>query len=528
MSTQQPAQTATRAGRREWIGLAVLALPCMLVTMDLTVLFLAVPKLTAALDPSTTQLLWMTDIYGFLIAGTLVVMGSLGDRIGRRRVLLAGAGAFGAASLLAALSTSPEMLIAARALQGLAGATIVPSVMALAFSMFADERQRTAALGIVMSSFAAGAALGPLIGGALLEFFGWGSVFLPNVPAMVLLLVLGPRLLPEFRNPDAARIDLASAAMSLVGILAVVYGIKEIARNGIDTLPAATIVAGLAVGVAFVRRQQRLEKPLIDVGLFRGRVFNTALGSCVLGAFVMYGIFFFTSQYLQLVLGLSPLEAGLWGVPGIAALMATTMLVPKMVQRVRPGYVFAGGLAVMAVGFAMLTALDASDGIGLLVVATVIASIGVAPGTTLGMTLMVGSAPPENAGAVSGIAQTGNELGGALGIGLLGSLGAAVYRGDVTSSIPADTAPDVARAAHDTIGGAVSVAHRLPAGVLDAAQTAFAHSLDMAALTCAVLMAGAALATAILLRHVPKTPAAPAAEQHDAVPAFGALAADQA
>ncbi|MEA2130581.1 MAG: transporter, family, multidrug resistance protein, partial [Solirubrobacteraceae bacterium] len=230
--------TTNRAGRREWIGLAVLALPCMLVTMDLTVLFLAVPKLTAALNPSTTQLLWITDIYGFLIAGALVIMGTLGDRIGRRRVLLSGAAAFGAASLLAALSSSPEMLIAARALQGLAGATLVPSVMALVFNMFRDETQRNAAIGLITSCFAAGAALGPLLGGALLEFFGWGSVFVINVPVMALLLVLGPRLLPEFRNPGAGRIDLQSAAMSLAAILPAVYGVKEIARDGFAALPA--------------------------------------------------------------------------------------------------------------------------------------------------------------------------------------------------------------------------------------------------------------------------------------------------
>ena len=492
-----------RAGRREWIALAVLALPCMLVTMDLTVLFLAVPKLTAAMDPSTTELLWITDIYGFLIAGALIVMGTLGDRIGRRRVLLIGAAAFGIASLLAALSTTPEMLIAARALQGLAGATLVPSIMALIFSMFLNETQRTAALGMIMSCFAAGAALGPLLGGVLLEYFAWSSVFLPNVPVMALLLVLGPRLLPEFRNPAAGRIDLVSAVLSLVGILAVVYGVKELAQDGPGTLPALAIAAGVAVGVVFVRRQRRLADPLLDVELFRIRAFSTALSANVLGALVMYGIFFFTSQYLQLVLGLSPLEAGLWGLPGIGALMVTAMLVPKVVERVRPGYVVAGGLAVTAVGFAMLTTLDADAGLELLVPALVVASVGIAPSATLGTNLIVGAAPPERAGAASGVAETGNELGGALGIALLGSLGTALYRTQMEDAVPGDVAPAAARAARDTLGGAVGVADRLPAVALDAANAAFAQGLHVVAATCAVLMAGMAIATAILLRHVP-------------------------
>ncbi|MEA2131727.1 MAG: transporter, family, multidrug resistance protein, partial [Solirubrobacteraceae bacterium] len=318
---------------------------------------------------------------------------------------------------------------------------------------------------------------------------------------------------------------------SLAAILPAVYGVKEIARDGFAALPAGLILAGVVVGVAFVRRQQRLDDPLIDVRLFRGRTFSAALGANVLGAFVMYGIFYFISQYLQLVLDLSPLEAGLWGLPGIAGLMATAMLVPKIVQRVRPGFVVAAGLAVTAVGFALLTALDPSDGIALLVVGSVIASIGIAPGTTLGTNLMVSSAPPENAGSVAGVAQTGNELGGALGIALLGSLGAALYRSDIAGAIPGGTAPDVARAAHDTLGGAVSVADRLPAGVLDAAQAAFAHGLDVAAATCAVLMIGAAIATAVLLRHVPKSAAAPGAPQpepaRDVAPLGGLVTAGE-
>jgi DHA2 family multidrug resistance protein-like MFS transporter len=426
-----PVNPNPTAGRREWIALAVLALPCMLVVMDLTVLFLAVPKLTADMDPSATELLWITDSYGFLIAGALVLMGALGDRIGRRRVLLTGAVAFGAASVLASLSTTPEQLIVARALQGLAGATLVPSIMAITFALFQDEKQRTAALGILMSCFAAGAAIGPLLGGVILDAFDWHVVFLPNLPVMALLLILGPRLLPEFRNPQAGRVDVRSAALSVAGMLLTVYGIKELAHHGFDALPVGSLAAGLAVGWAFARRQVRLDDPLLDLTLLRATTFRTALGANVAGAFVMYGISFFIAQFMQLGLGLSPLEAGLWNLPGIAAMMIVATQIGRLVERFDAGTLVAAGLALCGTGFLILLGLDSSSGVAPIVLATTISSIGIAPAATLGTGLIVGAAPPERSGAASGIAETGNELGGALGIALLGSLGTALYGGSV-------------------------------------------------------------------------------------------------
>ena len=269
---------APKAGRREWIGLGVIALPCLLYSMDLTVLNLAVPHLSADLKPSASQLLWIVDIYGFMIAGALITMGTLGDRIGRRKLLMIGAVAFGAASVLAAFSTTAEMLIAARALLGLSAATLAPSTLSLIRNMFLDPKERTFAIGIWISSFSAGGAIGPLVGGVLLTFFWWGSVFLIAVPLMVLLLVLAPLLLPEFRDPAAGRLDLASAALSLVSVLAAIYGLKHAAEAGFDAVTVSSIAGGLVVGAIFVWRQRRLADPLIDLSLFRSPAFSASLG----------------------------------------------------------------------------------------------------------------------------------------------------------------------------------------------------------------------------------------------------------
>jgi len=356
------AVTTPRAGRREWIGLAVLALPCLLYSMDLTVLHLAVPQLSAALRPTSAQLLWIIDIYEFLVAGLLIPMGTLGDRIGRRRLLLIGAVAFGITSVLAAFATSAEMLIASRALLGLAGATVAPSTLSLIRTMFADPRERTVAIGWWVSSFSVGSVIGPLVGGLVLEFFWWGAVFLPAVPVMLLLLVLGPVLLPEYRDPEAGRPDLMSAALSLGAVLAVIFGLKQIAQDGPGWLPAIVILAGLALGLAFVRRQGRLEDPLIDLRLFRAPAFSASLATYGLGNLVVVGGWFFLPQYLQLVLGLSPLVAGLWMVPWALAVVAGSTLAPRLAGQVRPAYVMAGGLVLSAAGLAAITQLDAPRG----------------------------------------------------------------------------------------------------------------------------------------------------------------------
>ena len=430
-----------RATRREWIGLAVIALPCLLYAMDLTVLNLAVPHLSADLRPSSTQLLWITDVYGFLLAGSLVTMGTLGDRIGRRRLLLAGAAAFGVASVLAAFSTSAGMLIAARALLGVAGATLAPSTLSLIRNMFLDQRQRTIAISVWITSFSAGGAIGPLAGGVLLERYWWGSVFLLAVPVMALLLVAGPMLLPEYRDPRAGRLDLASAGLSLAAVLLVIYGLKQLAQDGLGWLPALSILAGLAVGLVFVRRQQRGADPLLDLRLFANRAFSAALATNTLGFFVAFGALLFIAQYLQLVLGLSPLQAGLWTVPSGGGFIVGSLLTPLLVRRARPALVMAGGLALAAVGFGLLTQLDGAADLAVLVTGSVVFSLGLAPVFTLAADLVVGAAPPERAGAASGISETSSEFGGALGIAVLGSVATAIYRSQVTDAVPAGVPP---------------------------------------------------------------------------------------
>ncbi len=495
-----------QAGRREWIGLAVLTLACVLYAMDLSVLHLAVPALSADLKPTSSQLLWIVDIYGFMVAGSLITMGTLGDRIGRRRLLMIGAVAFGVASLLAAFSTSAQMLIASRALLGIAGATLAPSTLSLIRNMFLNAKQRTVAVGVWVSGFSTGGAIGPLLGGLLLEYFWWGSVFLVAVPVMALLLVLGPRLLPEFRDPEAGRLDLVSAALSLAAVLAVIYGLKQIAQNGVGWLPGLFILAGLVAAALFLRRQRRADDPFIDLRLFRVPAFSASLLTYLVSIFAMFGVFLFIAQYLQLVLGLSPLQAGLWMLPSSVAFIIGSMLAPVIVRRVRPALATAAGLLFAAAGFSMVVQADGASAVALLVGGTVIFSLGFTPAITLSTDLVVGTAPAERAGAAAAISETSAELGGALGIAIFGSIGAAVYRNVMTFTIPAGIPPEAAEAARDTLGGAVAVSQQLPAPVgdalLEAARAAFVQGFELTSTISTVLIVATAVMVIVLLRDV--------------------------
>jgi DHA2 family multidrug resistance protein-like MFS transporter len=510
---------APKAGRREWIALAVIALPCLLYSMDLTVLNLALPRLSADLHPTSGQLLWIVDIYGFLVAGMLVTMGTLGDRIGRRKLLLMGATAFGIASVCAAFSRSAGMLIAMRAVLGVAGATLAPSTLSLIRNMFLDPAERTVAVGVWATSFSVGGALGPLLGGLLLQRFWWGAAFLPAVPVMLLLLALGPTLLPEYRDPQAGRLDLKSAAMSLLAVLSAIFGVKVWSRDGLGWLPVAGIAAGLAVGWLFVRRQQRLPDPLIDLRLFKVPAFRVSLATFTLTTLVTFGSYVFVGQYLQLVLGLSPLAAGLWTLPGSLGVIIGSMLAPAIVRRAQPATVMGASLGLATVGFTILTQVS-HLGLGGLVVGTSIIYLGLGPVFTLGTDLIVGAAPPERAGAAAAISETSSELGGALGIAILGSIGTALYRSAMAHAT-LDAVPSAARsAARETLGGATAAAGHLAGPAADqlmgAARAAFAHSLEVTSSLCALVAAATGLSAVLLLRgvrpgaaHQPEPPTAP-------------------
>ncbi len=497
------AAAPAKATRREWTGLAVIALPCAVYAMDLTVLNLAMPAISAELKPSGAQLLWIIDIYGFLVAGFLITMGTLGDRIGRRRLLLIGAAAFGIASLLAAFAKSAETLIAMRALLGIAGATVAPSTMSLIRNMFHDEHERQFAIGVWIASYSAGAAVGPLVGGVLLEFFPWGSVFLVAVPVMALLLLLGPSLLPEYRDPDAGRIDPLSVALSLGAVLASVYALKHLAEHGVSAWALGIGGAGVALGVAFVRRQGRLEYPLLDLRLFRSAAFSAAITAYGLTSLAMMGVYIFIAQYLQLVRGLSPLEAGFATLPWALAFIAGSLVAPRLARRLSRLALLTWSLVISALGFVLLVGTPGPWGLTVMIAGAVVMSLGMAPVIAIGNEMMITAAPPERAGAASAMAETAAEFSGALGIAVFGSFGTGIYAWALGRHLPAGVPAETAQAALATLGGAAASAQALggSAGdaLLAAARGAFTLALQVAAVAGAVIVLLACVLTVRIL-----------------------------
>ncbi|RFS87455.1 MFS transporter [Actinomadura spongiicola] len=521
MTLGTQADAGLRAGPREWLGLFVLTLPTILLALDATVLNLAVPHISADLRPTSAELLWIADIYGFMVAGFLVTMGTLGDRMGRRRLLMIGALGFGAASVLAATANTSETLILARALLGVTGATLMPSTLALITNMFKDPRQRGVAISVWVTCFSVGIAVGPILGGVLLEWFWWGSVFLLGVPVMVVLLVTGPLLLPEYRDDEAGRIDLASVVLSLVTVLPAIYGVKLLAEHGADGLSLGSIVVGAVFGVVFVKRQTRLADPLLDLRLFRSRAFSASLLVLLFGLGIMGGLYLFIAQYLQLVGGLSPVKAGLWLVPAAVALIVASSLTPALVRRVRPGFVVGGALSLSVVGYSLITQVGSTDGLPMLVSGFVLVYVGIGPMMVLGTDLVVGSAPPEKAGSAAAMSETGMEFGIALGIAGLGSIVTTVYRGEIADALPAGVPATASENARDTLAGAAEVGRSLPgqqgAQIVDAAREAFTSGLNLASGVGGAIVAALAVAAMVLLRHVPTSDQAD--EEDDAIAA---------
>ncbi|MEV7969656.1 MFS transporter [Sphaerisporangium sp. NPDC088356] len=519
MNANLEAGPGSRAGRREWIGLAVLALPTLLLSLDISVLYLALPHLSAGLGADSTQQLWILDIYSFMLAGFLVTMGTLGDRIGRRKLLLTGAAAFGVASILAAYSVNPQMLIASRALLGIAGATLMPSTMALIRNMFKDPKQMGSAIGVWFACFMGGMTLGPLIGGLLLEHFWWGSAFLLGVPVMIMLLVVGPRLLPEYRDPNPGRLDLASVALSLAAILPAIYGLKELARTGPHPTPLAALAVGIAIAIVFVLRQRTLRNPLLDVRLFANRFFSSAMGVGLLAGIVMAGTTLLSSLYLQTVQGLGPMNAGLWLLPQNIAMVIGSMAAPALARTIRPAYVIAAGLLLAATGLIIHTQVPVTGGLPYLITGLVLASFGIAFPMSLTMNLVMGAVPPHKAGSVASISQTSGELGVAMGVAALGSLATFVYRTDLTTHLPAGLPTTAAHTATESITAALATAQhltgQLATDLTTTAQTAYTTGLNIVAALGATIFIALAIISATILRNTnqPTTPDQPTPDQ---------------
>ncbi|APU17234.1 arabinose efflux permease family protein [Actinoalloteichus fjordicus] len=502
-SSASPASPAGLPGGRAWAALAVLTLPVLLVSIDNTVLGFAVPTLSEDLRPSASQLLWIVDVYSFVLAGLLVTMGVLGDRLGRRRLLLIGSAGFGLASLAAAYAQSAEVLIAARAAMGFAGATLMPATLSLIRNIFVDRRRRRVAIAVWSAAFSGGAALGPILGGWLLEHFWWGSVFLLNLPTMAVLLAIGPWLIPESRDPAPGRFDPLSALYSLLALLPAVYGLKKSVESGISPIATFAFVLGIGFAIVFVRRQRRLDTPMLDVSLFTDRTFSIAVLTNLLSVFVLVGCLFLLTQYLQLVLGLRPMHAGLLLLPGLTAAVVGSLLATRLVRRFAMASLLGVALAVSGLGTLLLAGVSVDTGLVVATVAFGLIGLGVGVAELLTNDAILASVPARRAGAASAVSETAYELGAALGIAVLGSVLAAVYRNGLTE-VPGVDAEQLSSAA-ETLGTAMGLAAELagPAGVAlaQAAAGAFVDGMRLTSVIGAVIMVTAAVVSWRLIRR---------------------------
>lgn len=499
-----------RAPWRDWLALGLLMFPVLLVAVDNTALTFALPEIARSLQTSGVQLLWIVDAYPLVLAALLVAMGSLGDTVGRRRLLLIGSVGFAAVSAITAFAPSAEYLIAGRAALGFFGAMLMPSTLSLIRNIFPEPNRRRLAVAIWAAGFSGGAALGPIFGGWLVEHFWWGAILLVAVPIMLPLLVFGPVVIPESRDPKPGKVDVPSVLLSMLVMVPVVYGIKELATEGFSALPLAIIMFGLAMGAVFVRRQNRLASPMLDMSLFRNSVFSTAIVANVLALFSFNGFILFLAQHLQLLEGMSPSASGVAMIPALLATVIAGLLVVPLVRKVRPGLVVAGGLALSATGYALVTFGNHSGGPALLLAALLILALGVGAAETISNDLILGSVPAEKSGAAAAVSETGYELGSLLGTAVLGSILTASYQHNL--SLPAEVAGQASGSAThlagETLAGAVELAGTLPGPlaetVLATARAAFDSGVHITAAIALGLMAAAAVSAGVILRKVPK------------------------
>ncbi|MFG1852426.1 MFS transporter [Actinomadura geliboluensis] len=505
---------------RKWGTFAICLLAALVPNIDLTALNQAVPHLSADLDPSATQILWIADAYGFTLAGLLITMGGIGDRIGHRRLLLIGTAVFAAASAVTAYAPSAELLIAARALLGVAGATLMPSGLSLIRRAFPEPKERTAVIGAFSGVAGLAVGLGPVLAGALLDHFWWGSVFLINVPIMAVVLVAGAVVLPESRTPVQGRLDLVSVPLSIAGVLGAVYAIKEAAAHGLDeTRVYVSLAIGLAALAAFAVRQTRTAEPLIDVRLFRRAAFTGSVATNMIAMFTLVAQSLIFSLFFQLALGWSPLKAGLAGLPGAAgAMIGGALLAPPLISALGRARVVAAGMLISAGGFSLYLAIGLHTSYWVMLPSMLLAGLGMGLAMTVTADTVLASVPKERSGSASAIAETATELGGALGMAVLGSVLTAVYRNVL--DLPAGVPAPAAAAARDSLAAALQAAADLPAAlgaqIATAAREAFVDGMHAALVCSAGCAAAVAVFALVTLRNVPKV--IEDAEEPDLVP----------
>lgn len=491
--TSHPAAPSESGNLRAWLGLLVVLGPVLLVSMDGSILFLAMPRISQELNPTADQALWVLDIYGFAVGSLLVAFGNIGDRYGRLRLLMIGATFFGVGSAAAAFAATTELLIAARAVMGIAGATLLPSALAVLSELFADPRRRAQAIGIFAAAFAAGFAIGPILGGLLLERFWWGSVFLVNLPVIAAFLCFAPVLLREVRATRPGRVDAISVVTSAVGLLLAIYGVKHAAAEGLSFSALGFLGLGFVVLGGFVRRQLRLEHPLMEFSLFRDRIFSIAIVTGLLPLAAWSAAAYLAGIYLQSVLGVPVIEAALLALPGAAVLTATCVVTPMVVDRVGKRTALLVCHFSIAAGLLLLLPTTVAGGIGWYVACTVVAGVGYGICFAVVADTAVGAVPPERAGSAGAIAETSNEIGNALGIALLGSLAALLFRLQ---------GPDLAPTLDETL--------QLPglgSALVADAKGAFLTGLHVVAVTASLLHVVLGL---VALRWLPRDPVTPA------------------
>lgn len=487
--------------------MAVLMLPVLLISVDNTVLSFAIPSISLALVPSASELLWIIDVYPLVLAALLVPMGSLADRIGRRKLLLIGSTGFAIVSVMAAFAPSAGALVGYRALLGFFGAMLMPATLSLIRNLFLHPDQRRTAIAVWAAGFSGGAALGPIIGGFILEHFWWGAVFLLSVPVLIPLLILAPIFVPESKDPNPGKIDPLSILLSFGAMVPTLIGIKEIAQSGISAVNVAFIIAGITLGVLFVRRQLRRAHPMMDMSLFKNPVFSGGVLANLLSIFALVGFLYFVTQHLQLVVGLSPTHAAFVLVPGLAITIVSGLVAAKLASRFKPSYLVAGGLLLNATGF-LIVWLNTEGSVAGIVAAFAVLGAGVGMAETISNDLILSAAPPAKAGAASAISETAYEVGAVLGTAILGSVLAAAYKLNVV--LPASMSSADKESAGQTLGGAIDVASWMPPQQAEALLASAKHAFDsgsgIVAMVGVVLMLGAALMCLRTLRSAQSSP----------------------